>query len=504
MTEQLSERAVALPADKRALLSQRLRGRAGSTAVQPRPAGTAPPPSSGQERLWFMEQLAPGNTAYTIPLAVRLTGEMDTELLREALTALTARHEALRMRFPTRDGRPEVVVGEPGPAVLKVVEAGTAERAAELVGEELLRPFDLAADALLRAVLVRLGPDDHVLLLAVHHIVSDGQSLEIMADELFRLYGGLREGAPPALPEQSVQFGDFAVWERERLAGPAVEPDVAFWREQLAGLPDLELPTDRPRPAEQRFDGAVHAFTWDAELTGAARELGGAHGATLYMTLLAAYQAVLARHAGQDDFAVGSPVAGRPYRELEEVVGSFVNMVTLRSRTGDDPTVAEHLLRTRETVLGALAHQDHPFHQLVNDLRVERDPSRSAIFQVTFTLTDRVARGRTVAGLEVAPFDPPLAITQFDVALYVTETDEGLSGFFTYRTDLFDPASIERVEHSMRRFLREAAADHGRRLSEVSLLGAEEREVLLGDWAGTRTWRPAHRTLGAMAEAQAA
>ncbi|SNS98966.1 amino acid adenylation domain-containing protein [Streptosporangium subroseum] len=505
MTEQLSERATALTADKRALLSQRLRGRAASTTVRPRPGGTEPPPSSGQERLWFMEQLSPGNTAYTVPLALRLKGELNTALLEDALTALVARHEALRMRFlTTQDGRPRVVVDEPGPVMLKVAEASTAERAVELVGEELTRPFDLETDALLRALLVRIEPGDHVLLLAVHHIVSDGRSLEIMADELLSLYGGLHEGAPPVLPEPPVQFGDFAAWERERLAGPAVEPDAAFWREQLAGLPDLELPTDHPRPVEQRFEGAVHSFTWDAELAEAVRELGRAHTATLYMTLLAAYQAVLARHAGQDDFAVGSPVAGRAYRELEGVVGSFVNMVTLRSRTGDDPTVAEHLLRTKKTVLGALAHQDHPFHQLVNDLNVERDPSRSVIFQATFALSDQTVRDTTVAGLDLSPFDPPLAISQFDLALYITETGEGLTGSFTYRTDLFEPASVERIERSMRHFLRGAAAGHDRRLSEVPLLGDTERESLLGDWAGTRTWRPSHRTLGEMAEAQAA
>ncbi|MEU8271607.1 amino acid adenylation domain-containing protein [Sphaerisporangium sp. NPDC049002] len=505
MTEQLSERAVTLTADKRALLSQRLRSRAASTTVRPRAAGTEPPPSSGQERLWFMEQFAPGNVAYTLPVAMRLRGELEVALLEKALTALVTRHEALRTRFPTtQDGQPRVVVDEPGPVTLKITESETPERAAEIVGEEAIRPFDLAADALLRASLIRIGPDDHVLLLVVHHIVSDGQSLEIMVDELLKLYGGLREGTPAALPEPAVQFGDFAAWEQARLAGPSVEPDAAFWREQLAGLPDLELPTDRPRPAEQSFDGAVHAFTWDAELIRAVRDLGRAHTATLYMTLLAAYQAVLARHAGQDDFAVGSPVAGRPYQELEGVVGAFVNMVTLRSRTGDDPTVAQHLLRTRETVLGALAHQDHPFHRVVNDLRRERDPSRSAIFQATFALADQAVRATSVAGLDISPFDSPLAVTQFDLALYVNETDEGLSGFFTYRTDLFEPASVERIERSMRLFLQGAVADHDHRLSEVSLLDEEERESLLGDWAGTRTWRPAHRTLGEMAEAQAA
>ncbi|MGC5011355.1 amino acid adenylation domain-containing protein [Streptosporangium sp. DT93] len=512
MTEQLSQRAVGLEAGKRALLSKRLRGRGASVTVSPRPEGTEPPPSSGQERLWFMEQLAPGNTAYIIPLAMRLGGELEPASLERAVTALVARHEALRMRFPAGgDGLPRVVVDDPGPVALDVVEAGSAERAAELVGEELIRPFDLAADALLRATLFRIAPDDHVLLLAVHHIVIDGRSLEIMGDELLRLYAGVRAGfsegpaGPADLPELSVQFGDFAAWERERLAGPAAEADAAFWRERLAGLSDLELPTDRPRPAEQRFEGAVHAFTWDAELSEAVRELGRAHNATLYMTLLAAYQAVLARYAGQDDFAVGSPVAGRPYRELEGVVGSFVNMVTLRADTGGDPSVAEHLARTRQSVLDALTRQDYPFHQVVSDLGVTRDPSRSVIFQATFALNERLVAEREVAGLRVGPFTSPLEVTQFDLALYVTDGGEGgLSGFFTYRTDLFDPASIERVERSMRRFLREAVADPGRRLSLVPLLEERERELLLGEWAGTQTWEPAYRTLGEMAEAQAA
>ncbi|MEV4097973.1 non-ribosomal peptide synthetase/MFS transporter [Streptosporangium saharense] len=505
MTDQLSERAGALTADKRALLSQRLRGRAASATVPRRPPGTEPPPSSGQERLWFMEQLAPGNVAYTLPVAMRLRGELDVALLAEALTALVARHEALRMRFPaTQDGRPKVVVGEPWAVTLDVAEAGSVERAAEILGAEAARPFDLASDAPLRASLVRVGPGDHVLLLLVHHIVSDGQSLEIMTGELLTLYGGLREGTPATPPEPAVQFGDFAVWERERLAGPAAEADGAFWCAELAGLPDLELPTDRPRPAEQRFEGAAHTFAWDAELTEAVRELGRAHSVTLYMTLLAAYHAVLARHSGQDDFGIGSPVAGRPYRELEGVVGAFVNMVTLRGRTGADPTVAEHLRDTRQSVLNALAHQDYPFHRLVNDLRVERDPSRSAVFQATFTLSDRAVRETTVAGLDVVPFDLRLRATQFDLALYVSETPEGLSGFITYRTDLFEAATVERVERSMRRFLREAAANPALRLSEVPLLDEEERRTILGEWAGSRTWRTSHRTLGEMAEAQAA
>ena len=214
--------ATNLTADKRAILSQRLRGRAASTTGSSLvPEGREPPPSSGQERLWFMEQLAPGSTAYTVPLAMRLRGELDTALLEDALTTLVARHEALRMRFlTTQDGQPRVVVDEPGPVVLKITEASTAERAVELVGEELTRPFNLETDPLLRAVLVRIEAGDHMLLLAVHHIVSDGRSLEIMAEELLDLYGGLREGTPAVLPEPPVQYGDFAAWQRERLAGP--------------------------------------------------------------------------------------------------------------------------------------------------------------------------------------------------------------------------------------------------------------------------------------------
>ena len=448
---------------------------------------------------------APGNTAYTTPVTFRLHGTLDAPLFEDALTGLVARHEALRMRFPTKqNGQPSVTVDKPGRVELKTAEASTVEQAVELVEEELARPFDLAADAMLRAMLIRLGPDDHVFLLAVHHIVSDGQSLEILVEELFASYAGFLEGTPTVLPEPTVQFGDFAVWEQGRLAGPIVSSDAAFWREQLAGVPDLNLPTDHPRPAEQRFNGAVHTFAWDAELAEAVRELGRAHGATLYMTLLAAYQAVLARHSGQGDFAVGSPVAGRPFRELAGVVGCFVNMMVLRSRVENDPTVAQHVQRTRETVLGALAHQDYSFSQIVKDAQVERDPSRSAIFQATFTLTDQSVPDRTVAGLDLSSFTPPITSSQFDLALYMTETSGELGGAFTYRTDLFDAATVERIERSMRLFLLEAVTGHDRRLSELSLLDEEERASLLGEWAGTRTWRTSHRTLGEMAEAQAA
>lgn len=285
MTE-VSDRPGALSADTRAAMSQRLRRRAPRQTIEPRPAGTPVPLSSGQERLWFMEQFAPGTTAYAISLAHRLRGPLDVAKLGQALTVLVARHESLRMRFPaTADGRPTVVVDPPAPVRLRVVDvAGTVgaergRRAASLVDEAAALPYDLAAGPLLRLMLVRLGATDHVLFIGMHHIISDGISVDILMRELLACYEASCTGRPAALPELPVQFGDYALWERDRLTGAASRADLAYWREQLGDLPDLALPTDRPRPSEPCFDGATHDFRWDRALTGAVAglEIGRAH-----------------------------------------------------------------------------------------------------------------------------------------------------------------------------------------------------------------------------------
>ncbi|WP_256640957.1 non-ribosomal peptide synthetase/MFS transporter [Streptomyces murinus] len=517
----VSERVASLSEEKRALLMQRLRSRAAAASTVPvRPADAPVPLSSGQERLWFMEQFAPGTAAYAVTFVKRLRGALDVALLEQALAALSARHESLRMRFPTTpDGQPELIIDAPGPVVLRTVDltrdAGAAgspeDRAADVVNAEVARGFDLGAEPLVRPLLVRLGAEDHVFLFAMHHITSDGQSIGILERELFALYGALHAGVAADLPELPVQYGDFAIWERTRLAGTALRSDIAYWREQLADLPSLELPCDHPRPVEQKFDGEMHSFFWGRETAAAVNELARRHGSTLYMTLLAGFEALLARSCGQYDFAIGSPVAGRPHRELEGVVGSFVNMLTMRARLSDDLAFGELLDRTRETALDAFAHQEAPFDQLVNELKIERDSSRSALFQVTFALnnlTDPAAPDsdapKQVGGLTVDPFGSKVTYTQFDLALYMSETPDGLAGCFTYRTDLFAPTTVARLASGLELVLRAAAEDSTTPLGDLPVLFAEERERALGEWAGTASREPLHGTLDELVGAQAA
>ncbi|GAA0398104.1 hypothetical protein GCM10009530_57220 [Microbispora corallina] len=476
------EAAPALSSAKRALLAQRLRRRTTVSAVTPRPAGVVPPLSHAQERLWFLEQYLPGTAAYVVPLSVRVTRPIDGGALTEALRGVVARHESLRMRFVTTDdGRPEVVV-DPEPAFgLRVVEAEGADAAGreawarQAVQDEIARPFDLAAGPLIRVLAVRLGDADHVLAITAHHTVVDGWSCEILLRELLTLHDAHLSGAPVALPELPVQYGDYAVWHRERATGPAYERDVAYWRETLAGVEPLELPGDRPRPAEQDVAGAGLAVDLDADLSRAVAALAASEGATTYMVLLAAFQALLHRYSGQTDFAVGSPVSGRAFPELENLVGLFVNTLPMRARLAGDPSFAELLGRTRDGALDAYAHQELPFDQLVNELGVERDVSRSPVFQVLFSLQNY--DGRRDPSVSGFPF--ATSVTRFDLALYLTETPDGLRGAFVYRTALFLPETVGRMAGHLERLLRAAVADPAAPVSRLRLLSPEEeREAL--------------------------
>ncbi|MCX4750207.1 amino acid adenylation domain-containing protein [Kitasatospora sp. NBC_01287] len=476
---------------KRALLAQRLRGGRGPTrVVQRRPAGTSPPLSSGQERLWFMEQFAPGGSAYALSPTRRLRGPLDRPAMDDALTALTARHESLRMAFPTtEEGIAEVTVAEPGPVAARFVDlAGEAEperRAAELVREAAAEPFDLARGPLLRALLLRLGPDDHVLTLTLHHIVCDGWSVDLLNRELDALYAESAHGRPAALAEPEVRFGDYAAWQRGRLEDGSLAADREYWRTELADVPTLDLPTDRPRPPVLTFEGAAHGFHWDGALAERIGTLSRAYGASRYMVLLAAFQALLARHGGQRDFAIGSPVAGRIHRELEGVVGSFVNMLPIRARLEPELTFGQLISRVRERTLDAYAHQEVPFEQMVADLTVERDVSRSAVFQATFAFQnygDRAARPAS-SGLDAEGFGFEGTSTHFDLALYMDERPDGLGGLFTYRTDLFDPATVERLAERFELLVTAAVADPDQLVCRLPVLTAAERTAVLADWA---------------------
>ncbi|WP_380281982.1 amino acid adenylation domain-containing protein [Kitasatospora purpeofusca] len=499
----LQDPAAGLSATKRALLAQRLRAAAAGSAdaTGPTPASTVParppgaevPLSSGQERLWFMDQFAPGSTAWTLAPARRLRGPLDRAALDAALTGLLARHEALRMAFPaTPEGTAQVRIAEPAPYEAEFVDVtddpDPAARAARELEARVAQPFDLAAGPLLRALLVRTAPDEHVLALVMHHIVSDGWSLDLLHRELDALYARHAHGTPDRLPELTVQFGDYARWQRERLAGEAVAGSRAYWREELRDVPALELPTDRPRPPVLTFEGAATEFHWSPELGRGVAALARASNASGYMVLMAALQTLLGRHAGQRDFAIGSAVAGRLHRELEGVVGLFVNMLPIRARLEGDPAFTELLGRVRGTTLDAYTHQEVPFEQMVADLDIERDVSRSAVFQVSFAFQNYGDRSAAAADSPGAPasegFGHEAATTRTDLAFYLREkSDGGLYGLLTYRTDLFDAATVRQLVERFELLVAAAVADPQRPISRLPLLTPGERQDVLERWA---------------------
>lgn len=484
-----------LPTDwsaaKRALLSQRLRGAsAPARVVEPRPADTAPPLSSGQERLWFMDQLAPGSTAYTLAPARRLRGPFDRAALDAALTDLVARHESLRMTFRTTEaGTAEVRVAEPAPFAAQHVDAAAGPdpraRAAAELGALIAEPFDLQAGPLLRVLVVRIAEDDHVVALVMHHIICDGWSIDLLNRELDLRYAHHAHGATGEPPELPVQFGDYAAWQRDRLESGPLAASREHWRTELDGVPALELPCDRPRPPLFTFDGAATEFRWSPGLSRQVGEVARAHGASTYMVLMAAFQALLGRHTGQRDFAVGSAVAGRLHSELEGVVGAFVNMLPIRARLSPDLDFGRLVSRVRETTLDAYAHQEVPFEQMVNDLAVERDVSRAAVFQTTFAFQNYGDRATTpTAGLDSEGFGYEATTTHADLALYMREEpDGGLYGLLTYRTDLFDAGTVERLAERFELLTAAAVADPALPVDRLPLLGAAERTAVLETWA---------------------
>ncbi|MFJ8828619.1 amino acid adenylation domain-containing protein [Micromonospora aurantiaca] len=491
-------------AARQALIAKRLRARqtAPAARITPRPSGAEVPLSYAQERVWFMDQLAPGEAAYHIAVPLRVRGPLDVDALRAALTGLADRHESQRTRFPAdADGRPTVVVADTADVPLTVVEAPDEAAAQALVDAAAAEPFDLANGPLLRALLIRLAADDHVLFLAQHHIVGDGWSVDVLLRDLITLYRG---GEPPALP---IQYGDFAVWEAQELDGPQARAHVDYWKQRLAGITPLELPLDRPRPATQTYRGDFVEFQLDQAATEALNTLTRDSGGTLFMTLLAAYQVLLARHAGQDDFAIGASVAGRSAPELENVVGMFINMLPLRADLAGDPTFAELLERTRRTVLDGFEHGEVPFAKVVHELGLPRDVSRSPVFQTMFVLQNyEMGRFRGVSRTDEVTFSwtpMELQATRFDFELHAVETVDGLWGKLVFNTDLFDRATVERMAQRWTALLDAAVAAPDTPVSRLPLLPAAERE-LLAAWNDTTADFPRAETLHGPIEERAA
>jgi amino acid adenylation domain-containing protein len=480
-------------------------------APRPVPRSGPPPLSFAQQRLWFLDRLQPGSTTYNVPIVLSLEGPLDVGALEAAFTELVRRHESLRTRFPDEGGVPVQLIEPPGPLPLAVTDLHMREdresEALRLAREEAARPFDLARGPLLRVSLLRLSGERHLLLLTLHHIISDGWSSGVLVRELEALYEGFVAGRSPTLPELPLQYADYCVWQREWLRGDVLESQLTYWKRHLAGAPHaLELPTDFPRPPVPSSRGASFEFQLSPRLSRELQTLCRAEGVTLFMALLGAFQVVLARHSGQDDVVVGTPVAGRRFAELEGLIGFFVNTLALRTRLEGDPSFRELLGRVRETTLDAQAHQDIPFEKLVEELRPQRDLGRSPLFQVMFILQNTPDAGghraRGAGALSLRPVSVEQETTRFDLTVSLGEGPEGVQGQVGYRTDLFREETVRRWMAHLRALLEAVTARPELRLSEPRLLTPEEQRQLLVDFQGRPEAYPRDVCLHALIEAQ--
>jgi amino acid adenylation domain-containing protein len=443
------------------------------------------PLSLGQERIWFLSELAGTTSLFNLNTTVRVRSAVDLAALERALAQLARRHESLRTRFRIVEGRPVQAVLPRATLSLRIVELpGREAEARATLADDAGRPFDLAQDELVRTTFVRTAPEDGLLSVTMHHIVSDGWSIGIFFSELSTLWSGFARGRPPDLPGLPIQYGDFAVWERERSASGGLEGQIAFWKKKLADAPAFEVPADHPRPAEQTFAGSSVPFAIEPSLRSSVLELGRRHGTTPFMTLFAAFLALLHRVTGEDDLVVGSYVAGRGRRELEGLIGFFLNTLPVRMDLSGDPSFAELLGRVRATLLEAFEHQEVPFARLVEELRPDRDLSRSPICQIVFQMINVPTLDESDEQRE-ALVDLGRASSAFDLTWTVWDSGDGWRGHIEFCTDLFEAVSIERYAARYRTLLEAVVRDPRTPVSRLELLPSSERRLLLETWNDT-------------------
>ncbi|HYP53191.1 MAG TPA: amino acid adenylation domain-containing protein, partial [Pyrinomonadaceae bacterium] len=480
-----------------------------ASPVEAAPRDLELPLSYAQQRLWFLDQLEPESPFYNVPAAVRMEGRLNVAALEQALNEVVRRHESLRTSFAEVEGRPVQVIADGLTLSLTVVDLSRLpedEREREtrrLAAEEARRPFKLTSAPLVRASLLRLKEDEHVVLLTMHHVISDGWSMGVLVREMSALDQAFAEGRTSRLPALKIQYADFAAWQRQPRQQQALERQLAYWKRQLEGVPALvELPTDRPRPAVQTYEGARLPVALDAPLAERLRELSRREGATVFMTLLAAFQTLLYRYARQSDIVVGTPVAGRTRLETEKLIGCFVNTLVLRARMSDAVTFRELLARTREDVLAAYAHQDVPFEKLVEELQPARNLGHAPLFQVMFTLQNTPREAGELNGLKASVLEVDTATAKFDLELILTETAGGLAGVFEYNSALFDAATIARLAEHFRTLLTGALSRPDACVSELPLLSDGERRQLLEEWNDTRADFPLELCMNELFEQQ--
>lgn len=502
-----------LSQQKQALLEKLLREEGLTVTTQPaagrRDGLNQCPLSYAQQRLWFLDQLEPGGAFYNMPVAIRLVGVVDEKVLSQVVNEVVRRHEILRTTFPTVDDRPvqkiapELVVALPVEDLTSIPDGERERQARELAQMEAQRPFDLVTGPLLRVRLLRLTATEHIVLFTVHHIAADGWSMGVLVQEVVALYTAYVQRQPSPLPELPMQYADFAQWQRQWLSGPVLQQQLTYWTEHLGGVPAvLNLPTDRPRPSVQSYRGTTHSFTVAAPTVMGLHHVGRHVQATLFMTLAAALNVLLARYTGQSDICIGTPIANRTRAELEPLIGFFVNTLVLRTQLDPTQPFVALLEQVRLTAMNAYAHQDIPFEYVVEVLNPERQLSHAPLFQVMLVLQNTPLEKLELPGLTLSSMQMENTAAQFDLNVDFVEANGQLQGTVGYNRDLFDAATIERMTNHYVRLLEAIVSDPTVRVRELTMLTAAERNKLLMEWNATTVDCPARQTIQELFEVQ--
>lgn len=466
--------------------------------------------SFAQQRLWFLDQMEEGGAAYNIPAAIRIKGTPDIGILKKCFNEVIRRHESLRTRFESKNGKPMQKIGQLPEIEIPLVDLGELDEGMiedevkRLAREEGRRSFQLSKGPLIRVTLLKISPEEYVLILSMHHIISDGWSMGLLVKEISEYYEAFLKGQKASLPEPGIQYGDYAEWQRDWLQGTVLEKEMDFWRSLLKGAPTIiDLPTDRRRPSIQSTNGAIKFFSLPRELSQAVKQLSQRENATVFMTLLTAYGLLLYKYTGQEDILIGTPVAGREKLETENLIGFFVNTLVLRTDLSGNPTFTGLLARIREMALEAYGHQNIPFEKLVEELQGYRDMSRSPLFQVMFMMQNTAIPPLKLSGLELSPLELDSGSSQFDLSLSIKEEEEGLNGTFEYNTDLFDESTIDRMVGHYENLLVAITGNPNERISSLSVLSKEEERRITVEWNDTFKEYPESRSIYGLFDEQA-
>lgn len=468
------------------------------------------PLSFAQRRLWFLEQLGAVEAVYNLPVNVRLSGRLDIAAVKQTLAEIVRRHEILRTTFDVIDGEPTQVIAPEGKIDLSILDFSThspderADQTSHLTREEARRPFDLSKGPLLRATLIRLSEQEHVVLLTMHHIISDGWSMTVLMREIVTLYEAFSTSKASTLAELPVQYADYAIWQRSESRAAVLEEQLSYWKQRLAGSPILELPLDYTRPRVQTFNGATQSKELSKTLSDALTALSQSEDVTLFMTMLTCFKMLLARYTRQQEIVVGTPVAGRNFLELENLIGFFINMLALRTDVSGDPSFRELLRRVKETAVEAFEHQDVPFERVVEEVQVERNLDRTPLFQVVFQLQNAAREQMKLPGLSLSSSEPAnLGVAKFELTWGIVETPSALFLTIDYNTDLFQAATIDRMASHFVKLLESIVADPDQRLSALPILSTNERQRLLVDWNDTAITFPTDQYVHNLFETEA-